>query len=176
MSENPRPQKDLEPSYLKAKSSALRLLSYRSRSEREIGLRLQDRFTENAINQTIATLRDQGLINDMSFAREWRENRERFKPRGANVIRRELQKLGVDSDVIRETLSDFDAASNAYLAGSKYASKLPLNDKSAFKRKLGAFLQRRGFHGEALGLTIERIWSELLDPLNRDVKGDSQYD
>ena len=176
MSENPRPQKKLESSYLKAKSSALRLLSYRSRSEKEISLRLQDRFTETAINQTIAILRDQGLLNDMSFAREWRENRERCKPRGADVIRWELQKFGVDSDVIQETLSDFDASSNAYQAGSRYASKLPLDNRSVFKRKLGTFLHRRGFHGEVLGLTVNRIWSELFDPLNRDVKGYGQYD
>ena len=162
MSENPRPQKKLESSYLKAKSSALRLLSYRSRSEREISLRLQDRFTETAINQTIAILRDQGLLNDMSFAREWREHRERCKPRGA--------------DVIQETLSDFDTSSNAYQAGSRYASKLPLDNRSVFKRKLGTFLHRRGFHGEVLGLTVDRIWSELFDPLNRDVKGYGQYD
>ena len=176
MSENPRPQKDLEPSYLKAKSSALRLLSYRSRSEREIVLRLQDRFTETAINQTIATLRNQGLLNDMSFAREWREKRERFKPRGAVVIGRELRKLGVDNAIIQEALSDFDASSNAYQAGSKYAGKLPLDDKSVFKRKLGGFLHRRGFNGEVLSLTVERIWRELLDPLNRHVQGDSQHD
>ena len=176
MSENPRPQKKLESSYLKAKSSALRLLSYRSRSEREISLRLQDRFTETAINQTIATLRNQGLLNDMSFAREWREKRERFKPRGAVVIGRELRKLGVDNAIIQEALSDFDASSNAYQAGSKYAGKLPLDDKSVFKRKLGGFLHRRGFNGEVLGLTVERIWRELLDPLNRHVQGDGQHD
>ena len=176
MSGDPRPKKDLDSSYLKARNSALRLLSYRSRSEREISLRLQHRFTEGAINQTIATLRDQGLLNDMSFAREWKESREKFRPRGAAVIRSELRKLGVDSDVIQETLSDFDASSNAYQAGSRYASKLPLDDRSVFKRKLGTFLQRRGFHGEVLGLTIDRIWSELFDPLNRDVKPYGQYD
>ena len=166
MPENPKPKKDIDSSYLKARSSALRLLSYRSRSEKEVVLRLRGRFTEDTINQTISTLRNQGLLNDMSFAREWRENRERFKPRGAPVIRRELQQLGVDRDIIQETLSNFDAPSNAYQAGSKYAAKLPLDDRSVFKRKLGAFLHRRGFDGEVLDLTLERIWRELLDPLN----------
>jgi SOS response regulatory protein OraA/RecX len=112
----------------------------------------------------------------MSFAREWREKRERFKPRGAVVIGRELRKLGVDNAIIQEALSDFDASSNAYQAGSKYAGKLPLDDKSVFKRKLGGFLHRRGFNGEVLGLTVERIWRELLDPLNRHVQGDGQHD
>ena len=176
MSEDSRKKKAPDSSYLNARNSALRLLSYRSRSEREVGRRLQGRFTEDAINQTIATLRNQGLLNDMSFAREWREKRERFKPRGAVVIGRELRKLGVDNAIIQEALSDFDASSNAYQAGSKYAGKLPLDDKSVFKRKLGGFLHRRGFNGEVLGLTVERIWRELLDPLNRHVQGDGQHD
>ena len=176
MSGNPRPPKGLDSSYLKAKNAALRLLSYRSRSEKEVSLRLQGRFTEDAIDRTVAALHDQGLLNDMSFARDWRENRERFKPRGAAIIRLELRKLGVDNAIILETLSDFDDSSNAYQAGSKYAAKLPLDDRSVFKRKLGGFLHRRGFHGEVLGLTIDRIWRELLDPLDRNVQGDGQYD
>ena len=61
MSDRTKPKRDLEPSYLKAKHSALRLLSYRSRSEKEVHRRLQGRFTEDAINHTISDLREHGL-------------------------------------------------------------------------------------------------------------------
>ena len=169
MSNHLTPKNQNDTSSLKAKSAALRLLSYRARSEKEICLRLQARFTEDVIHRTISALRDQGLLNDMSFAREWREKREKFKPRGAAIIKRELRQLGVDSNIIQETLSDFDDSSSAYKAGSKYANKLSLDDGSIFKRKLGRFLHQRGFYGEVLGLTIERIWRELLD------QSDSRY-
>ena len=175
MSDRTKPKRDLEPSYLKAKHSALRLLSYRSRSEKEVHRRLQGRFTEDAINHTISDLREHGLLNDMSFAREWREKRQRLKPRASQVIRRELRELGVDSEIIQETLSDFDDSSNAHRAGYKYATKLPLDDNAVFKRKLGGFLHRKGFHGEILSLTVERIWLELFDPLDSHIDGDSQY-
>ena len=171
-----RPEKKLDSSSLNAKTAALRLLSYRSRSETEMGLRLQDRFTKDVINQTISDLRDKGLLNDISFAREWREKRERFKPRGAAAIKQELRQLGVGSDIIQETLTDFDDSYNAYQVGSKYATKLSLENRLVFKRKLGGFLHRKGFHGEVLGLTVERIWHELLDSLDSQIHSDGQYD
>ena len=163
---------DPESSYLKAKNAALRLLSYRSRSEKEVQRRLQGRFSEDAIDRTVSDLREQGLLDDASFAKEWREQRERFRPRGPAVIRQELQRLGVDREVIRETLSGNDASANAYQPGYKYAAKLSLDDATAFKRKLGSFLHRRGFEGEVLGQTVERLWRELLDPLDSRVDGD----
>jgi regulatory protein len=78
---------DLESSYLKAKNAALRLLSYRSRSEKEVQRRLAGRFTQDAVDRTLSDLRSQGLLDDAAFAKEWREQRERFRPRGPAVIR-----------------------------------------------------------------------------------------
>ena len=74
--------KDPDPSYQKAKNTALRLLTYRSRSEKEVERRLNGRYTEDVIDQTLSDLRRQGLLNDAEFAREWREQREKFRPRG----------------------------------------------------------------------------------------------
>ena len=145
----------------KAKNAALRLLSYRSRSEKEVQRRLQGRFSTDVIERTVSNLRRQGLLDDATFAKEWREQRERFRPRGPAVIRQELQKLGVDREVIREALSDFDASANAYQAGSKYASKLSIEDANDFRRRLGGFLHRKGFEGDVLRRAVEQLWREL---------------
>ena len=99
-----------------------------------------------------------------------------FRPRGTPVIRQVLQNLGVDREVIREALADFDSSANAYRAGSKYASKLSVDSAGHFRRKLGGFLHRRGFQGDVLGQTVERILRELLDPLHGGVDRDEQYD
>jgi regulatory protein len=164
MADAPHPTEDADSTYLKAKNTALRLLTYRSRSEGEIRRRLQGRFTGEVIDRTLSDLRRQGLLDDVAFAKEWREQREKFRPRGAAVIRQELQRLGVDREVIQDALADFDAAANAYQAGSKYAARLPVEDASVFRRKLGGFLHRRGFDGEVLGPTVEQLWRELSDP------------
>ena len=137
---------------------------------------MQDRFTNSAIEKALCSLRNQGLVNDSTFAKQWREQRERYRPKGPAIISQELRKLGVDREVIQDALSGFDSAANAYKAGSKYASKLSAANHTVFKRKLGGFLQRRGFNGEVLGQTVERIWSELFDPLGGTINGDSQYD
>ncbi len=170
------PAKDPESSYQKAKNAALRLLSYRSRSEKEVQRRLQGRFSKDVIDRTLSDLRRQGLLDDAVFAKEWRSQREKFRPRGPSVIRQELQKLGVDREVIREALSDFDASENAYQAGAKYASKLSTDDASDFRRKLGGFLHRKGFEGDVLGQTVERLRRELFDPLHSGVDGDGHDD
>ena len=167
--------KNPDPSYQKAKNAALSLLTYRSRSEKEVERRLKGKYTEDVIDRTLSDLRRQGLLNDAEFAREWREQREKFRPRGPAVIRQELQKLGVDREVIREALSDFDSSANAYKAGSKYAAKLPVQDAALFRRRLGAFLHRRGFQGDVLGQTVERILRELLDSLHGGVNRDEQH-
>ena len=180
MAEAPHQFRDVDliadSQYEKAKNAALRLLAYRSRSEKEIRRRLQGRFTDEAIDRTLHNLRRQGLLDDAAFAREWREKRERFRPRGPGVIRQELRRLGVDSEIIREALSGFDAGANAYRAGSRYAAKLPVEDAAAFRRKLGAVLHRRGFEGEVLGQTVDRLWRELSDPFHGRVDGDGQND
>ena len=155
------PDENPESSYIKAKNAALRLLSYRSRSEKEAQRRLEGRFTQEAVDRTLSDLRHQGLLDDAAFAKEWREQRERFRPRGPAVIRQELQKLGVDREIIREALSDFDASANAYQAGSKYASKLSVENANDFRRRLGGFLHRKGFEGDVLGQTVEQLWREL---------------
>jgi len=170
------PDENSESSYIKAKNAALHLLSYRSRSEKEVQRRLEGRFTQEAVDRTLSDLRRQGLLDDAAFAKEWREQREKFRPRGPAVIRQELQNLGVDREVIREALSDFDSSANAYRAGSKYASKLSVDSAGQFRRTLGGFLHRRGFEGDVLGQTVERIWRDLLDPLDGSVDGDGQYD
>ena len=176
MAESRFTMEDAESAYNKAKNAALRLLTYRSRSEREVRRRLQGRFTGEIIDSTVSDLRAQGLLDDAAFAREWREHREKSRPKGPAVIRQDLQRLGVDREVIREALSDFDSAANAYKAGSKYAAKLPIGDTGVFRRKLGAFLHRRGFEGEVIGQTIERIRKELLDSLNGRVNSEGQHD
>ena len=167
---------DLESSYLKAKNAALRLLSYRSRSEKEVQRRLAGRFTQDAVDRTLSDLRSQGLLDDAAFAKEWREQRERFRPRGPAVIRPELRKPGVDREVIRVALSRFDSSANADQARFIYAPTLSVDNAGDFREKLGGFLHGRGLAGDVVGPTVERILRELLDPLDGGVDGNDEYD
>ena len=162
--------------YLQAKQAALRLLAYRPRSVEELRRRLKERFSEPAVEQTVAALRTQGLLDDAAFAREWRCQRERLRPRGPATIANELRRLGVDSEVVDDALADFDAAGNAYRAAARYASRQSRQDYPEFRRKLWAFLQRRGFDAAVVRQTVERLWQELFDSDHSHVDGDPDED
>ena len=73
--------------YLAARSAALRLLGYRSRSEAEVRRRLTLRYELQVIDRVITVLTEQGYLDDTAFAQQWRSNRERKRPRGKNLLR-----------------------------------------------------------------------------------------
>ena len=62
--------------------AALRLLSYRPRSETEIRQRLSRKFPHHLVDGAIDHLKNQGLINDSAFSSFWLQSRERNRPRG----------------------------------------------------------------------------------------------
>lgn len=171
----PPPQNSGE-SAAKAKQAAFRLLSYRARSEAELRRRLGERFPSEAVEQTLTELRSEGLVDDVAFATEWRRQREAHRPRGEAIIQSELRRLGVAPEVVQEALSGFDAADNAYRAGRRQAIKIGAADQDKFKRRLWAFLQRRGFGGEVIRGAVERLWSELAETQYSDVDPDPHED
>ena len=162
--------------YLRAKQAAFLLLAYRPRSVEELRGRLKERFSEQAVEQTLTGLQRQGLLDDAAFAREWRRQREKNRPRGPAAIANELRRLGVDSEVVEEALADFDAAENAYRAAARYASRLSHQEFPEFRRKLWAFLQRRGFDSSVVRQTVDRLWQELFDSTDGHVDSDPDED
>ena len=149
--------------------ASLRLLAYRARSEAEIRRRLTARFNAETIEQTVTSLHARGYLDDATFARDWRDSRERRRPKGEALIRQELLGLGVAADVVREALKDYDAYSNAYHAGRKLAQRLPAHDYPEFRKRLWAHLQRRGFHAGVITETVHRLWGELTELLHGEV-------
>lgn len=145
----------------KCLNAALRLLSYRPRSEAEIRTRLSRRFDRETIEGVILRLRERQMIDDVAFAAFWREARDSFSPRGSRLLKAELRHKGVDPEVINEVLDGIDDEESAYRAAQKRGRTLAKEDYETFRRKLGAFLRRRGFSYEVANRTTERLWQEL---------------
>lgn len=144
-----------------AYEAALRLLSYRPRSEREMRQRLARRGLERAlVEQTLVRLRKQGYLNDEAFARFWTETRESTSPRSRRLIRSELLFKGVGSDTATAAVADIEDEDAAYRAAARRLRSFPLDDFQAFQRRLGGFLTRRGFSYHVARRTIERCWEE----------------
>ncbi|MBQ12681.1 MAG: hypothetical protein CMJ45_14170 [Planctomyces sp.] len=155
--------------YLAARSTALRLLGYRGRSEAEVRRRLAPRYSVQTIERVITSLTEQGYLDDAAFAAQWRSNRERRRPRGKSLLRQELLGKGIPEDTIREALEDFDGLGNAYRAGQSLALRLAGEEFSKFRQRLWSHLQRRGFDGSVIRETVQTLWQESADPLNSGV-------
>ncbi len=145
-----------------AYDSALRLLSYRPRSEKEIRQRLRRlNASSEVIDETVARLLASHYLDDAAFAEFWRESRQTISPRGRRLVRSELLYKGVDADTATAAVDGLDDEESAYRAASKRLKTLSGEDYDAFRRKLGGFLTRRGFSYETARRTLDRCWREL---------------
>jgi regulatory protein len=151
----------------KAYQAALRYLEVRPRSSSELRDRLaRKEFAPEAIDEALARLAKLGLVDDGAFARFWVENRQVIRPRGAGALRDELRRKGIAADVIAEVLSDEELAGDeaekalvlARAALRKYADAA---DRHAFARRLGGYLQRRGFRFEVIRPIVDQLWAEI---------------
>jgi len=142
-------------------NAAIRLLGYRPRSEAEIRQRLLKRgYDSAATEKALSRLKEQGLIDDTAFARFWKDNRESFSPRSRRMTSLELRRKGLPVDVIETVIREIDESDSAYRAALGKARRLPLTDYRLFRRRLGAYLVRRGFGYEIIDEAVARIWKE----------------
>ena len=100
---------------------------------------------EDHILFVLNKLRQNSLVNDHGFAREWVENRNRFKPRGKRALSSELYQKGISIQIIEEVLLDLDEEELALRYGHQILPKLKHLDKKVFQEKLYGYLSRRGF-------------------------------
>lgn len=147
--------------YQRCLNAAIRFLGYRPRSESEVRQRLQKHgFNGECLEKTIVRLKEQGLLDDIAFARFWKDNREAFSPRSQRLTKMELRRKGIGSDVIEQVIGEIDEKDSAYRAALKKAPRLATCEYQDFRRRLGDYLGRRGFNYGIIKETTERIWKE----------------
>lgn len=145
----------------RAYERALNLLSYRPRSAAEIARRLRKAdFPPSAIEAALTRLERVGLVDDLTFARYWVENRETFRPRGHRMLRWELKQKGIADQIIDEVLASLDERASAYRLARKRASRLRHLDEATFRRRLSTYLARRGFPYSIINEAVQEVWEE----------------
>ncbi len=150
-----------------ALNRALHFLSYRARSNQEMQTYLQKKgYDTGLIDRVIAKLTEERLIDDLDFAQNWVDNRERFRPRSQSLMRLELRQKGVAESEIEQALqiSDLDDFALAMKAGKKLSRRYQLLDKPEYDRKLAASLQRRGFSYSVVRECLPLLWKEKSEP------------
>lgn len=141
---------------------ALRLLTYRDRTGRELAERLvADGYPEETVDSTVGELRRSGLVDDARFAESLARS---LIARGYGRIRlrRELEAHGVDSgltaSVLAESLTEEDELGSARRIASALAAR-PAADPS----KIAARLARKGFPSAVAIQATRLATGECLD-------------
>jgi regulatory protein len=150
---------------------AVHFLSYRPRSEREVTQNLvKHGFSEMVIVDVLDRLRQRGLADDRDFAQTWVENRSEFRPRGRRALRLELRQKGVADGVIDEVLDCVDDGFLARKAARLQARKYRYLEREEFRKKMIAYLSRRGFNYGISAEIAEETWSQNNAKLDTDEK------
>ncbi len=145
----------------RAYEAALHLLSYRPRAEQELRDRLRRKgLPGDVIEETIGRLRAAGLVNDEQFARQWvAERGSGAHARGRSLLAAELRARGI-RDGGAAALDALDEEAQARAVARGHAAKLRVETYAEFYRRLGSFLQRRGFGYGVVGPIVRELWRE----------------
>jgi len=127
----------------------LRFFSFRDRTEKEAREKLKEKgIDEKTAEEAILWLKQEGLLNDSRFARQWVEGRkERY---GRIRLFRELLKKGVEGETARQAvslLSEEEELNSALEIGRRRLASISPDDPHR-REKLASFLLRRGFSWE----------------------------
>ncbi len=153
----------------RAHGRALDYLSYRPRSEAELRGYLDEKeFPEAVVTEVITRLEDAGLIDDAAFARYWRDNRARFRPRGKRMLQYELRQKGLSSNAIEDALNEYDEEAAVRAAAQQQLRRLQHLPPDECRRRLFQRLARRGFPYE---LIQETLASQEFPQLNDGLSG-----
>ncbi|MFA5576839.1 MAG: RecX family transcriptional regulator [Tissierellaceae bacterium] len=145
----------------RALNQALNYLSYRQRSEREVYQALKRKgFESFYIDKAIEYCKKNKYIDDRSFAESYVKDKVNLSKLGSERIKYELRLKGISNDIIDKVLviDKSDQYEAALELARKRMDSYKGDSNNAIYRKLGGYLQRRGYPYE----TISKVLREVL--------------
>jgi regulatory protein len=154
--EDPADEPAAEPSRAekRAHNVGLSALERRGQSVAEMTKLLESReLDEETVRGEIKRLKSVGLLDDFALADTLVRTLSERKKLGKSAIASELRQRKIDQvaiDAALEQLDGDDELARATEVAIKRAGQLRSYDQATAKRRLGAFLQRRGYSGSVL--------------------------
>jgi len=143
---------------------ALRFLSYRPRSEKEImDFLVRKQAGEETSKMVMARLKDLGMVDDKAFSAWWLEQRKTFRPKGKRLLVMELKRKGVNREIVDQLLenqTEEDELETAKKILAKKANRWQGLSSLEFKKKAGEFLLRRGFSWETVNEAVAKFFKK----------------
>ena len=155
-----------------AKQKAMRLLSYRMRSEKEMRSRLSEKkFSPTIIDSVIEYLRQSGLLDDVAFAKACLHDLQLKKPAGQRLLQQQLLKRGVPKNIVSQVLQDSEAQTDEFhiaLQAAKTQLKRYQTSRKQIEVKkqqlrLAGFLTRRGFSWSVITPILKQLFHTTIE-------------
>jgi len=165
----------IEATQLAVYDRALNMLAFRARSSAELARALVRKGADRAVvDRAIARLQEQGLLDDFAFAQSF----TRAKVLGANQSRRSVQQLLARKGVVREVGDEaialvfdeegIDQREVVEAAARKKLRTLSKYEPHVRRRRLYAFLARRGYDNDDIRRAMEAVGQELTESGEHD--------
>lgn len=146
--------------------AAIRYIGRRPRSLKEVELHLkQKEYEPDIISDVAGRLKEQNYIDDSQFAKLWSEHRIYSQKKGRRLVEMELAQKGLSGDDIAQALlkidkhEEFDAA--FHIAAKKW--RTTGGETFERKRKVAAFLLRRGYTDEMVRQVLKRLAEQGIE-------------
>lgn len=152
--------------FLEAKAKAIRFLSIKLRTEKEVRDKLHETgYDYECAEKVVNELKAIGYINNKLYAQKYIYDRNKLKPLSRKMMKRELLLKGISEDIADEVLQDwkvddFTVAKN--LLKRKFG-KYDMNDDK-IRRKAQSFLIYRGFSTD----TIKEVFRDMAEDAGHD--------
>ena len=147
-------------SFDKFYNKALRFLSFRPRSEKEVEDYLEKKECDNLTSgKIIQNLKEHNFLNDENFTKWWIEQRTIVRPRAERVIKMELKQKGIQKELIDEI---FEKNINkdkeiALKLAQKRIQRYARGDTKKTYEKMLRFLISKGFSYDTIKEVIDQV-------------------
>lgn len=133
---------DFETAYARA----IRFIQYRPRSVKEVVTKLKTlHFSENIIEKVVIRLKEDLLLNDETFARDWAEAKALSQLYGRNKVRRDLILKGINGKTVDLILNEVYNTEHELDIAVRWLSKKYAHRHETEDEKLIQALVRHGF-------------------------------
>jgi regulatory protein len=144
---------------------ALKSISARARTAAEVKQFLQRRgYEPDVIDDVIGALREEGLVDDAGYARRFAEDRRLLDRWGGERIARDLERRGVERELVDQALAGHDRDDELAVAIELLDRRFPMPfDGDRERDKAWRMLVRRGYEPELAYSAVRRHEQGLRD-------------
>lgn len=158
------PEIEREAAATAAYDRAVEMLAARDRSRAELRRQLiRKGEPPEAADLALKRLVERGYLDDANYARSYVRSKLAGSGLGRRRLQQELARKGVERSTIDEAVAavlreqDADQRAIVQRIAAKKLRSLSMLDKATQKRRLYAFLTRRGYDAEEIRVSIEHL-------------------